>query len=83
MAVHHISSTILADQLLLHIQIKLQGYYGRSARALIDSCSTESFIHLCLMDTLDLKKCSDPRDIAVVKSLLYTKTLGHCTAAGG
>ena len=51
---------------------------GVSARALIDSCSTESFIHPHLVDVLDLQKYSDPRDICMAQSSLSAKTLGYC-----
>lgn len=53
---------------------------GVSARALIDSCSTESFIHPHLAETLNLQKYTDPRDISMAQSTLSAKTLGHCIA---
>ena len=53
---------------------------GVSARALIDSCSTESFIHLHLAETLNLQRYPDPRDISMAQSTLSAKTLGHYIA---
>ena len=53
---------------------------GVSARALIDSCSTESFIHPHLTETLNLHRYPDPRDISMAQSTLSAKTLGHCIA---
>ena len=53
---------------------------GVSARALIDSCSTESFIHPRLVETLNLPKYSDPREISMAQSTLSAKTQGHCFA---
>ena len=51
---------------------------GASARALVDSCSTESFIHPCLAESLSLKRYSDPREISMAQSSLSAKTLGYC-----
>lgn len=53
---------------------------GVSARALIDSCSTESFIHPHLAETLNLQRYPDPRDISMAQSTLSAKILGHCIA---
>ena len=53
---------------------------GVSARALIDSCSTESFIHPHFAETLNLQRYPDPRDISMAQSTLSAKTLGHCIA---
>ena len=51
---------------------------GASVRALIDSGSTDSFIHPTLVDNLGLQKYPDPKDISMAQSSLSAKTLGHC-----
>ena len=51
---------------------------GVNTRALIDSCSTESFIHPRLADTLRLQKYPVSREISMAQSSLSAKTLGHC-----
>ena len=51
---------------------------GSSARALVDSCSSESFIHPHLADTLHLQKCPSHRSISMAQSTLSAKTLGDC-----
>jgi len=53
---------------------------GVSARALVDSCSSESFIHPRLVDTLKLWKHLSRRSISMAKSTLSAKIHGHCTA---
>ena len=51
---------------------------GVSARALVDSCSSESFIHPHLAETLNLRKYSSPKSISMAQSTLSAETLGHC-----
>ena len=50
---------------------------GVSTRALIDSCSTESFIHPRLMKSLNLPY-PEHRDITTAQSSLSARTLGFC-----
>ena len=51
---------------------------GTSARALVDSGSSESFIHPRLADSLNLRKYSTRRSISMAQSSLSAETLGHC-----
>ena len=51
---------------------------GVRTRALINSCSTESFIHPRLMKSLNLQKYSEHRDITMAQSSLSARTLGFC-----
>ena len=51
---------------------------GVSATALIDSCSSESFIHPDLVDTLNLPKHPACKSISMAQSTLSAETLGHC-----
>ena len=51
---------------------------GVSARALVDSCSSESFIHPRIVGALKLRKYSSPKSISMAQSSLSAKTLGHC-----
>ena len=52
---------------------------GVSTRALIDSCSTDSFIYPRLMKSLYLPKYPEHRDITMAQSSLSARTLGFWT----
>ena len=51
---------------------------GVRARALVDSCSSESFIHPNLADRLNVRKLPACRSISMAQSTLSAKTLGDC-----
>ncbi len=54
---------------------------GARVRALIDSCSSESFIHPYLADSLKLRKYPDVKSISMAQSSLSAKTLGYCVVS--
>ena len=51
---------------------------GLSTRALVDSCSSESFIHPDLGNALNIHRQSVWRKMAMAQSTLSAQTLGHC-----
>ena len=51
---------------------------GVSTRALIDTCSMESFIHPWFMKSLNLPKYPKRRGITMAQSSLSARTLGFC-----
>ena len=72
-----LSSTTPSTLLKSSTEVTINGVV---TRALVDSCSSESFIHPRLAETLNLRQYSAPQSISMAQSTLSAKTLGHCIA---
>ena len=64
-------------QILSHasVQIKIK---GQSFTALVDSCSSESFINESIVNMLNIKTFPTTRKISMALTTLETKLIGHC-----